>query len=509
MDNNKQLVEFVSFITPDGIEYPIFGGRRSLLSWEGMGMPPVRYLEERGVFQNGVTVRDYRVDQRTITVQQFERGLCRDDFYCSVGNLVEAIRPNRDSQRRAGELLVVLKNGAQRKIKARYYDGIRGDWGQSSTLDSDMLESITFYCEEPFWDDVETQIVSAGVVDVGACLAFCLPVCVGTDVINAEVKLVYTGTWDGDRLTILITGPANAPTVTNLTTGQQIKLNYNVSLGETILIEIDPQTQRIVSSINGVLPVGIIESVSDLVSFYLATRGNLTADGTNVMQITASGGVAGETSVEIEYTIRHWSLFAPCFSEPFPQPLFFAPFSTNANDTIIPLPPFVETGVVISNDPVTGKDGLEADPPPTLELAYNLPNVIQNKWTVVMFVRFISTPLVGIQTVFQTDSGFRVNESVGFYSVIGFNLQAAPVNLLGQFVAMVYDRGLLHFYTDGVLRSSTATSGNLSINTFSVGCEIGGGNEALAYIRNLAIFDKVLTPSQIQRLAEDSTPFLP
>ena len=126
-----------------------------------------------------------------------------------------------------------------------------------------------------------------------------------------------------------------------------------------------------------------------------------------------------------------------------------------------------------------------------------------------MFVRFISTPLVGIQTVFQTDGGLRVNESIGFYAVIGFNLQAAPVNLSGQFVAMVYDRGLLQFYTDGVLRSSTATSGNLSIDTFSVGCEIGGGNEALAYIRNLAIFDKVLTASQIQRLAEDSTPFVP
>ena len=169
----------------------------------------------------------------------------------------------------------------------------------------------------------------------------------------------------------------------------------------------------------------------------------------------------------------------------------------------------MQSGVVISNDPVTGKDGLEADPPPTLELAYNLPNPIQDRWSVVMFVRFISTPLAGIQTVFQTDGGLRVNESVGFYALIGFNLQAAPVNLLGQFVAMVYDRGLLHFYTDGVLRSSTATTGNISIDTFSVGCAIGGGSEALAYIRNLAIFDKVLTASQIRRLSADTTPFIP
>ena len=127
----------------------------------------------------------------------------------------------------------------------------------------------------------------------------------------------------------------------------------------------------------------------------------------------------------------------------------------------------------------------------------------------VMFVRFISTPLVGIQRVFETDGGLTVNESIGFYAVIGFNTQAAPVNLLGQFVAMVYDRGLLHFYTDGVLRSSTATTGNLSIDTFSVGCAIGGGNETLAYIRNLAIFDTTLTASQIRRLYADTTPFIP
>jgi hypothetical protein len=372
-----------------------------------------------------------------------------------------------------------------------------------------MLESISFYCEEPFWDDLLPMQVNAGVLAIGACLPTCLSFCAGSTTINAEIDLIYTGTWNGDKLSIYIDGPAQAPTVTNQTTGQQIKLNYNVAAGETVLIELTAERQSIVSSITGSLPPGIVNSVSDLVSFYLATRGNLTADGTNVLQITASGGVSGETDVRVEYFIRHWSLFAPCLPEPFPQPVFYAPFSTNANDTIIPLPPFVDTGVVISNDPVTGKDGLEADPPPTLELAYNLPNPIQDRWSVVMFVRFISTPLAGIQTVFQTDGGFRVNESVGFYAVIGFNLQAAPVNLLGQFVAMVYDRGLLHFYTDGVLRSSTATTGNLSIDTFSVGCAIGGGNETLAYIRNLAIFDTTLTSSQIRRLYADTTPFIP
>lgn len=359
--NNKTLVEFVSFITPDGVEYPIFGGRRSLLSWEGMGMPPVRYLEERGTFQNGVTVRDYRVDQRTITVQQFERGLCREDFYCSVGNLIEAIRPNRDSNKDAGQLLVVLKNGAQRTIKARYYDGIRADWGNEPILDSDMLESIMFYCEEPFWDDVEREIVGAGVIDVGSCLPICLPACFGSDIINAEVELVYTGTWDGDRLTIYINGPALAPTVTNLTTGQQIKLNYNVAAGETILIEIDPQSQRIVSSTAGVLPPGIIDNVSDLVTFYLATRGNLTADGTNIMQITASGGVAGQTSVQVEYTIRHWSLFAPCFVPKFPQPIFYAPYLTDADSDILPLSPITEAGALLTTNDQTGRTALYAD----------------------------------------------------------------------------------------------------------------------------------------------------
>ncbi|MCA9980506.1 MAG: hypothetical protein KDD89_06730, partial [Anaerolineales bacterium] len=359
--NNKTLVEFVSFITPDGVEYPIFGGRRSLLSWEGMGMPPVRYLEERGTFQNGVTVRDYRVDQRTITVQQFERGLCREDFYCSVGNLIEAIRPNRDSNKGAGQLLVVLKNGAQRTIKARYYDGVRADWGNEPILDSDMLESITFYCEEPFWDDVEREIVGAGVIDVGSCLPICLPACFGSDIINAEVELVYTGTWDGDRLTIYINGPALAPTVANLTTGQQIKLNYNVASGETILIEIDPQSQRIVSSTAGVLPPGIIDNVSDLVTFYLATRGNLTADGTNIMQITASGGVAGQTSVQVEYTIRHWSLFAPCFVPKFPQPIFYAPYLTDTDSDILPLSPITDTGALLTNNDQTGRTALYAD----------------------------------------------------------------------------------------------------------------------------------------------------
>ncbi|MCA9979199.1 MAG: LamG domain-containing protein, partial [Anaerolineales bacterium] len=524
-----------------------------------------------------------------------------------------------------------------------------------------------------------SEIVSAGVLDIGSCTPFCLPACIGSDVINAEIDLIYTGTWDGDKLSIYINGPAISPTVTNLTTGQQIKLNYAVATGEILLIELDPQTQSIVSSVSGVLPPGIVESVSDLVSFYLATRGNLTADGTNSIQITASGGVSGVTSVEVEYKIRHWSLFAPCITDPFPTSVFYAPYSVDADSDVPPLEPVVEVGALIANNDYTARNELYADaaltnlvPNPSFEanttgwgglgtgtisrelgnaysgqyslrlvanaandgvrsspltsivvspstvytlqynlissasnwrvrllyytaasgfistenhaittgynsqqittpataayvyidfyntvgggaiayfdgialfeadyplpyfdgsftgaawdgtadnststkaalnLNYTLPKTLSTKWTVSAWCTPVAlTGLAPIkQHVLNSDGGVEIGLSaVGFWQVNG-NVFGVPILDTQQFITVTYDNGVVKCYIDGamVLQTTTTTK---NITSFAIGCALGGGSEFLGFIRDVAIFDRVLTPNQIKRLSQDSIPYLP
>lgn len=312
VDPQRGLIEFAYYIAPDGFQYPLFGGSRVLLAWQDFGMPPIDYLTERGPFQHGETVRDYRFRSRTVTLSLFEGGRCRQDWYCHEGQLVDALRPNRSSTAQGGKLLVVLPDYTEREIGARIARGPGGNWNaQGDRLGADLAETMQFFCEDPFWNDVAPNLVEA-VIDIdSSCLPVCLPTCLGANIINQTFDVLYCGTWDGDTLTILITGPIQAPIVRNLTTGKQIKLNYTVAVGEAITIDIQPN-QVTVQNNYGVNLIGAVNNLSDLVTFGLAARGDLTATGLNRINMIGSGGLAGVTSIAMTYLTRHVSVFDPC-----------------------------------------------------------------------------------------------------------------------------------------------------------------------------------------------------
>ena len=242
-------------------------------------------------------------------------------------------------------------------------------------------------------------------------------------------------------------------------------------------------------------------------SFYLATRGNLTADGTNVLQITASGGVSGQTSVRVEYFIRHWSLFAPCLAEPFPTPVFYAPFSSGINDTIIPLQPTTAVNAFVGLDAIWGQNALEVLPPPSpYQLVYDLPEPVKNKWTLGLFIRPDS--VLGPSRTFFSVGAFSFGISgTGNYTIPNV-ANAGATSTAGQFVTATYDRGMLRFFINGVQTAMTNAS-LFTIGEFSVGETLGGGSTPLGYIREFVIFDRILTDAQIRRLADDTTPFIP
>jgi len=314
IDPQRGLIEFAYYIAPDGLQYPLFGGSRVMLSWQDFGMRPLDYLTERGPFQHGETVRDYRFRSRTVTMQMFEGGRCRQDWYCHEGQLIDALRPNRSSTAQGGKLLLVLPDYTEREIGARITRGPSGDWNaEGSRLGADLQETMQFFCPDPFWNDVQPNLVEA-VIDIdSSCLPVCLPTCLGANIINQTFDVMYCGTWDGDTLTILITGPIEAPIIANLTTGKQIKLNYTVAAGEAITIDIQPN-QVTVTNNYGVNLIGAVNNLSDLVTFGLAARGDLTPTGLNQINMIGSGGVAGVTSIAVTYLTRHVSVFDPCLA---------------------------------------------------------------------------------------------------------------------------------------------------------------------------------------------------
>jgi len=308
----KHIIEYCYYVTPDGREYDLFGGQKTLMSWSGIGMATTNYLTDRGVFQDGETIRDFRIEPRRIDFEMYQSGCSRDDWWGYVGDMVAKIRPNRGSDRsRHGQLFIYPSTGNAMKIGAAYIDGVRGDWdGLGNQTVTDLREQVSFFCSDPVFSLVEPFVIQEEIVIDASCLPFCLPACVGSETINSVYDVDYQGTYEGNRWTITISGPIVFPQITNQTTADTIALDYQVSAGETVTINKTP-TQVTVTNNFGQNLIGTVTDLSDLVSWVFATEGELTSDGVNTIQISGVNGVAGQTAITIEYDERHISAFKP------------------------------------------------------------------------------------------------------------------------------------------------------------------------------------------------------
>ncbi len=311
-----RLVERIEYITPDNLVYDLFGGQRVVMSWQNFGMPPINYLSDRGPFQHGRTIRDFRLNQRIITLRQHERAHCRIDWWCNEALLIDIFRPNRSSSVDAGTLRITRPDDVQIEIGARILRGPSGNWDATGALlPSSLEESLQLVCDDPIWRLPVTTTVTATIIIVDSCLPICVPYCLGDDIIDEAFDVQYCGTWDGDVLTIEITGPVILPVITNVTTDKQIKLNYTVSAGEKVTINIRPNIVTVKNN-SDVNLIGVIDEVSDLVTFTLAAIGSQTSNGINEITMTGSGGVTGDTQISMTFDTRHISAFAPCVDCP-------------------------------------------------------------------------------------------------------------------------------------------------------------------------------------------------
>jgi len=316
---NNNLIEYAYYIAPDStatngvqsVQYPLFGGSRVLLEWQDVGMPNINYIQDQGPFQNGVTVRDFRLQPRIITLTLYERGLKRNDFYKNEADIINKIRPNRSSTQAPGRLLLIQPDNTEIEINARILEGPSGNWdGQGGIIPSDFREELRFFCADPVWRLTNATNITFEPETGDSCLDTCLDTCLVPALIAESQTIAYTGTWDGDQITITITGPLALPQINNNTTGKTIALNYTVSAGETVTITILPETATIVNNL-GVNLLGVADNLSDLTTFVLATEGDLTPDGNNSIGAFGTDATVGTSQIVFSYFTRHISAFTP------------------------------------------------------------------------------------------------------------------------------------------------------------------------------------------------------
>lgn len=295
------------YTSPDGISY-WFDGR--IVEHAGIGMEPLKFIEDFGPQQDGSTVRDWRINPRTIDINIFLEGdSCCETRGEQLANIINVIRPNRGSNRsRNGWLSFLNDSQILVEIPVFYMQGLTGDFNYNGDVGRwQVADAVRFYCPDPIWRESNKEVITVEFAD-GVCLGECLgdDFCLTSGIISI-FNINYSGTWDGDQIDIFLRGPMSNIIIQNTTTNKSIYLNYTIPSGDAVTISIRPEYVTVVDN-NGVNLIGSIGSLSDLVDFVLKPSGEITANGTNNI-ITTFTGSSANTISQIGYWTRHISVY--------------------------------------------------------------------------------------------------------------------------------------------------------------------------------------------------------
>jgi len=307
--HRSQQIEFHDYISPDGRTYR-FDNRndRFVYAFEGDGMPDIDYITQQGPGQHGETVIDYQLKPRTIQLLHRRNGCGRSNYWDNRADMLNLLRPNRQSYGSVnpGRLRRRLPGGTVRdidvfimpttpKFSARPEDSY-DEFGIS--------EVIRFYAPDPTYYD-PTQVCLEWTLASQDHLIFPItfPIMFGTSVIDADLVVTYAGTWLAYP-TIEITGPISGLEIINETLGKTLALNYVISAGETVTINLAYGNKSVTSDIAGNLIGALKDDGEDLVGFYLAPDPEASG-GVNALNVVGASAIVGTTSVEIAYYTRY------------------------------------------------------------------------------------------------------------------------------------------------------------------------------------------------------------
>jgi hypothetical protein len=291
---------------------------RWLMSYTGLGMPPVDYITQRGPEQHGETVLDFRLKERLIQYIHRRDGCTLQGYWDAREDTIDKLRPNRQSQIgqfEDGRLRVIRPDGSVRDILATILSGPVFTARNPAQWDEwAFTEALRFKCADPTWFDPAVNTVTWTVDDVVSGLYFYDAVSrpeslvfpdnavFANDIISPDpFNVTYTGTWFSYP-TFIITGPLRGPAITNTVLDIKIQLEYEVAAGEVVTIVTDYGSKSITNQLNENL-INTKSRDSDL-NLYIAPH-PYASGGVNTFLVSGSGASLTNTSVVMQYRNRY------------------------------------------------------------------------------------------------------------------------------------------------------------------------------------------------------------
>lgn len=299
------FAEFDQFITPDGETYNFDGVYKCIIAQEGYGMPPIEYITQRGPFQHGESIIDYRLGRRIIQLTLSENHKTRYDYWDARANLLDFFRPNRFTGGvfLSGVLRKQLPDGNIRDIDVTVEVGPTFSIPRGDIIAPSLIETLRFIAADPTFYD-PTQKTATYVLSTTDELIFpaTFPILFWIGGVDQSINVTYNGTWRTFP-DIVIAGPFSGFTITNTSTNEKIKLEYDINIGETVTISLEYGNKTVISSIYGNI-IGSVSSDSDLAEFHLAPDPEVVG-GINNLAIYGSNAVVGTSDVDISYYERY------------------------------------------------------------------------------------------------------------------------------------------------------------------------------------------------------------
>lgn len=273
----------------------------------GTGMPSIEYITQRGPYQHGETVLDYRLKPRTIQLQHRRNACDRYSYWETRADMLNLMRPNYHlvDNFGPGRLRKVLPDGSIRDIYVLFDSGLPFSSSASEWDEFSVEEQIRWIAHDPIFFDPVTSSVEWTLAGLNHWIlpwTFPSEFLFGGGILSEVVNVTYAGTW----LTypeIVFIGPMNLPRVENLTTNQKIDLNYNIPAGTTITVDLSYGNKTVTDNFGNNL-FGVLTSDSDLANFHIAPHPEATG-GVNQLRTIASNLTIDSSGIYVYWNTKY------------------------------------------------------------------------------------------------------------------------------------------------------------------------------------------------------------
>ena len=266
---------------------------------DGLGMPPVRHIEEQYAQQDGATYLATWLERRIVSLA-FE---LTNDSESDLWDAREALEVLMKQFAPGFRLQATLPNGAVRQLHLRYLGEMTlpRTWNMGDARQVAVLQCVA---HNPVWYDPTSVLwgyaLPAGLGDWAFPLGF--PKGFGAAFIDIREIRNYVGTWKAYPV-IALTGPVTDCVIENETTGDKLDFTgYNLAATKTITIDLTPGVKTVTHSTDGNI-VDELTTDSDLGTWHITAHPEALG-GNNTIHVTGTAAT-NETKIEIRFKTKY------------------------------------------------------------------------------------------------------------------------------------------------------------------------------------------------------------